>query len=168
DALLRARAELDRGRAARSDGASVVEALHYAQADSLAQLAAAHDPAWSGPHLLLAEVHELQAMLRFPADGRDAAASLIDRAIASAVRAVQLGAGAPALERRGGLHYLAWALGAPDADTHYDAALRDLVTAVQDSAAGAHAWVMLAALHENAGRLADADAAARTALRRDV
>jgi DNA-binding SARP family transcriptional activator/tetratricopeptide (TPR) repeat protein len=167
-AAVTARSRLHAVAEAASRGARHVVDLHLAAADSLARLAAAIEPAWAQPHLLLAETLDRRAVAAAAAGNLPAARGFVIAGIEAATRAVELGAVERGLELRGGLRFFAGLVAAPLEEDAHAAALADLMRAVQGGTAGAQSWALLSTLHHIEGRMEDAYAAAETALRLDI
>jgi DNA-binding SARP family transcriptional activator len=167
DALLAARSSYEVAVAALRTGGAAIADDALAWADVHASRASRLDPAWSQPYLLRAEMLERRTLRAAASGDRAAALGLLDAAISEATAALERGAELQALELRGGLYYLAWALnaGLPDARQRAE---QELGLVVASGAASAHALATLSGLHHAAGRTRDALAAAEGALRRDV
>ncbi|MEX1182077.1 MAG: BTAD domain-containing putative transcriptional regulator [Gemmatimonadota bacterium] len=167
-ALLAARSRLNAAATAARRSALQVAAIEFRTADSLALSAIVLEPGWAQAHLIRAELLEWRALLHLGSGDTLRARNVILEAVAAATRAVDLGGGTPALERRGGLLYLVWMLAAPAQTDPRMAAVADLERAARTGDASAQTWAVLSALHHAAGRMADADVAARKALAADV
>ena len=146
-------------------------AAAFAAADSLLAEAESVDPAWARPPGMRAHLTRRWAQLS-AADPLEAG-EWIEQGLAHAEQALSLdGANAEALEARGMLGYLTWALGLGAEPGAAAEALRaaeaDLGAAVRYDPTRANAWNVLSIIHSEKPSLVDAKLAALRAYEEDA